>query len=164
MVAYLSTTDVTKELKVSGTKVRHLISTGALKATRPGRNYRIRPEDLQEYMDSMKKCVPKRDRDEEPELSMDDEASPFEINSQGGGYISIIEKLYRTSLQEDDEEEDLFDDDEENALFDEENEVDDTNNESLEAQAVDENDAKRFFSEFQRHLDNIHKSNEEATT
>lgn len=163
MTEYLSTTDVMQKLKVSGTKVRHLISTGALKATRSGRNYRIRPEDLQEYMDSIKISVSRRSKNECVGLSQGDEASPFEINSQGGGYLSIIEKWYLPSLQEDDEEEALFEDDEENALFKEENEVDDTNNETLKDQVIDENDTKRFFSEFQRLLDNIHKSNEEDT-
>lgn len=54
MTGYLSTTDVLEELKVSRTKVYALIKSKKLKCSKKGRNYKIRPEDLQEYMDTIK--------------------------------------------------------------------------------------------------------------
>lgn len=50
----LKVTDVAERLSVSVTTVRRLIDKGKLQTVRIGRSVRIRPEDLEAYIESSK--------------------------------------------------------------------------------------------------------------
>ena len=55
MTVLLSIQDVMDRLQMSRPTVDRLVPTGAIRASRVGRQWRIRPEDLESYLDS---CVP----------------------------------------------------------------------------------------------------------